>query len=151
MKVVFLEDVPGVAKAGEAKEVAGGYARNFLLPRKLAVPAGRGATIAIETRLRVQTKKQSQSEAKLARMAQELDGKEIILVAKVGAKDRLYGSITSADIAAELENATGIAVDKRKIGLDKPIHHLSSQEVTIRLGKEIAAKIKVTVTGKAVE
>jgi large subunit ribosomal protein L9 len=79
-------------------------------------------------------------------MAKELDGKEVILKAKAGTKDRLYGRVTSADIAAELEKTTGVVVDKRKIELAEPIRELGSYEVLIKLGKDITPKIKVTVT-----
>lgn len=146
MKVVFLEDVPQVAKLGEIKEVADGYGRNFLIPKKLAALAAPGVTNRLEAQLRAQAQKQSQIEAELVEMAKELDGKEVILKAKAGAKGRLYGRVTSADIAAELERTTGVVVDKRKIELDEPIRQLGSYEVAIKLGKDITPKIKVTVT-----
>lgn len=146
MKVIFLEDVPKVAKLGEIKEVADGYGRNFLIPKKLAALAVPGITDRLEAQRRAQAKKQAQIEAELVGLAKKLDGKEIILKAKAGTKDRLYGRITSADIAAELKKTTGVAVDKRKIELDEPIRQLGSHEVTIKLGKDIMPKIKVTVT-----
>ena len=148
MKVAFLEDVSNVAKAGEIKEVANGYARNFLIPRKLAYPASQGVASAIEAKLRSQAKKQAKAEAELVEMAKKLDGKEFTLEAKAGDKDRLYGRITTADIAAEIESTTGIAVDKRKIELDEPIRQLGSYEISLKPGKNITAKIKVTVTKK---
>jgi large subunit ribosomal protein L9 len=147
MKVIFLRDVPKVAKAGEVKEVASGYGRNFLIPRKLALLATSGAAIK---EIQSQTKfgNQEQIDAELVELANQLDGKEISLEARVGAKDRLYGSITNADIAAELQNTTGLVVDKRKIDLAEPIHQLGSYEVVIRLAKDIAPKIKVNVVEK---
>ncbi|MGD9115788.1 MAG: 50S ribosomal protein L9 [Dehalococcoidia bacterium] len=141
MKVVFLQDVPDVAKAGDVKEVADGYARNYLIPRKMATLASPHAISRVETSDKIAAKTLDE----LAVLADKLDGKEVSLKAHAGAKDRLYGSITSADIAAELERATGIAVDKRKIELDKPIHQLGDYELTIKLGKDIAPKIKVSV------
>jgi large subunit ribosomal protein L9 len=141
MKVVFIKDVPKVASAGEVKEVADGYGRNFLIPRKLAVLVSPEATSIVEA----QRRKEARSEQEYAELAGQLDGKEIILKARAGAKERLHGSITSADIAAELENSTGIAVDKRKIELDEPIHQLGSYEIVIRLAKDIVPRIKVTV------
>ncbi len=146
MKVIFLEDVPKVAKLGEIKEVADGYGRNFLIPKKLAALVTPGVTDRLEAQSRAQAKKQSQIEAEMAQMAKELDGKEIILKAKAGAKDRLYGRVTTADIAAELKKTTGVVVDKRKIEMEKPIRQLGSYEVLIKLGKDITPKIKVTVT-----
>jgi large subunit ribosomal protein L9 len=141
MKVIFLQDVPDVAKAGDVKEVADGYGRNFLIPRKLAALASPQAISQVKTG----EKAQASTEEELGELAQQLEGKEVSLKAHAGAKERLYGSITSADIAAELESATGIAVDKRKIELEKPIHKLGSYELTVKLGKDITPKITVNV------
>ena len=145
MKVVFLQDVPNVAKAGEIKEVAAGYGRNFLIPRKLAALVSPQAISRVETSEKVQAK----TNVQLAELAGQLDGKEVSLKAHAGAKERLYGSITSADIAAELESVTGLVVDKRKIELGEPIRQLGDYELTIRLGKDITPKIKVSVIEEA--
>jgi large subunit ribosomal protein L9 len=149
MKVIFLEDVPNVARAGEIKEVANGYGRNFLIPRKLAAPAVAETVNAMEARMAVQARSEAETEAELVEMGAQLDGREVFIEARSGGKDRLYGSITAADIAGELEKITGLAVDKRKIKLDEPINQLGSYDVTIRLAKDIVAKIKVTVTEKS--
>lgn len=149
MKVIFLQDVPNVARAGEIKEVTNGYGRNFLIPRKLAVLAGDEVINTVGVRLKVQARNQVETEAELLELANHLDGREIILEARVGAKDRLYGSITVADIASELESATGLVIDKRKIELDEPIRQLGSYEIAIRLDEDIVPKIRVTVGEKA--
>lgn len=141
MKVVFLQDVPRVAKAGEVKEVADGYARNFLIPRKLALLARPQALSQAE----ITSRSKAQDDTEIIALSQQIEGKEISLKAKAGAKDRLYGSITSADIAAELSASTGLAIDKRKVELEEPIHKLGSYEVSIRLAKDILPKIKVSV------
>ncbi len=148
MKVIFLQDVPKVAKAGEVKEVADGYGRNYLLPKKLAMLAKPGVT---PVWLERQKKAQAQAKAEAAKLAAELEGKEILLKAKVGAEERLYGSITSADIAEELKNTLGISVDKRKIELEEPIRHLGSYEISIRLAPDIVPKLKVTVAEEKAE
>jgi large subunit ribosomal protein L9 len=145
MKVVFLEDVPKVAKAGEIKEVADGYGRNFLIPQKLAVLASPSALNAAETQTKIRARSQTQTEEETTDLVRQLDGKEITLKARAGAQEHLHGSITSADIASELQNATGLVVDKRKIELDEPIRQLGSYEVAIRLAKDMIPKIKVTV------
>jgi len=142
MRVIFLEDVPNIARIGETKEVADGYGRNFLIPKKLALPADSPDAAQIATRLQAARKK---TDEELAGLAQQIEGKEVTIKAKVGAKDRLYGSITSADIAAELENVAGLAIDKKKIELAEPIRQLGSYEVVIRLGQDAMPKIKVTV------
>ena len=150
MKVIFLEDVPKVAKAGEVKEVASGYGRNFLIPRKLALLVTSGAVVK---EIQSQTKfgNQEQIDAELVELANQLDGKEISLEARVGAKDRLYGSITNADIASELQNTTGLVIDKRKVELPEPIRQLGSYEVAIRLAKDLVPRIKLTVTEEETE
>ena len=148
MKVIFLQDVPNVARAGEIKEVASGYGRNFLIPQKLALLASSPAISLIEAQRKINARNQQQTEIELVELANQLDGREVFLKARVGAKDRLYGSITNADIAAELESTTGLVIDKRKIDLAEPIHQLGSYEVAIRLAKDIMPKIKVTVIEK---
>jgi large subunit ribosomal protein L9 len=148
MKVIFLEDVPKVAKAGDVKEVADGYGRNFLIPRKLAVPATPATVSSWKTLLERKVHTQAQTEGELQGLAGKLDGKEVVLSALTGGKERLYGSVTAADIAAELERTTGLVVDKRKIELPESIRQIGSYEVVIRLSKDITPKIKVTVTEK---
>ena len=148
MKVVFLQDVPTVAQAGDIKEVANGYGRNFLIPRNLAVLHNAEAVNLAKAQRRTRARQQAESEAEILELARQLEGKEITLKARVGAKDHLYGSITSADIAAELESAFGLVVDKRKIELAEPIRQLGGHEITIRLAKDIVPKINVTVTEK---
>jgi len=148
MKVIFLQDVPNVARAGEIKEVASGYGRNFLIPQKLAVLASSPAVSLIEAQRKINARNQQQTGAGLVELANQLDGREVFLKARAGAKDRLYGSITNADIAAELESTAGLVIDKKKIELAKPINQVGSYEVTIKLAKDVIPKIKVTVTEK---
>ena len=146
MKVIFLQDVPRVGKAGEIKEVADGYGRNFLIAKNLALLATSSAISRAEAQRKIDARNQADDAAQILEIADKLDGKEVTLKARTGAKDRLYGSITNADIAAELENNLGIVIDKRKIELVKPIHQLGSFEIAIRLAKDVIPKIKVTIT-----
>ena len=148
MKVIFLQDVPKVAKAGETREVAAGYGRNFLIPKKLAQLANRTTLGALEAQLKVQTRHQAEEEAKVVGLVEELDGKEITLKAKVGTTEHLYGSITSADIADELQKSYGVSVDKKKVEMAEPIRQLGSYEVAIKFGKDLTPKIKVNVIGE---
>ena len=151
MKVIFLQDVPNVANAGEMKEVANGYGRNYLIPQKLAMVADPSAINVMESQLKARAKVQAQTESELAELARLLEGKEVVIQARVGAKERLYGSVTSADIADELKKTEGLVVDKRKIELAEPIRKLGSYEVVIRLAKDIVSQDKVTVAGEEVE
>jgi large subunit ribosomal protein L9 len=151
MKVIFTEDIPNVAKSGQMKEVTDGYARNYLIPRKLAVFANSGTIKAMATKMEARVKADAQAEIEMKELGESLNGREIFIEAKSGGKERLYGSVTNADIAAELEKATGLEVDKRKIKLLETIHQLGTYDVEIRLSKDIAPKIKVTVTEKPAE
>ncbi|MFH0914131.1 MAG: 50S ribosomal protein L9 [Chloroflexota bacterium] len=144
MKVIFLEDVPPIAKAGDSREVAGGYGRNYLLPRKLAVMATPANLKNMETHLKARAKVMAKTQAELDELARLLESRELTFKTRVGAKDKLYGSITSGDIAEQLAK-TGIVVDKRKIELAEPIRALGTHEVTVRLGKELTPKLRVTV------
>ena len=148
MKVVFLRDVPNVARAGEIKEVANGYGRNYLIPKNLALLAKSSAISLTAAQRKIEAQSQVDNMAEIVKLADQLDGTEVTLKARAGAKDRLYGSITSADIAAELEATTGLVVDKRKMELAEAIRQLGSYEVTIRLTKDVVPKIKVTVIEK---
>ena len=145
MKVVFLEDVANKGKAGETKEIADGYARNFLIPHKLAVLANSQSANIVAAQLKKLAHRRAQTEAEMAELAKQLEGQKIILRAKSGEKEKLYGSITSTDIADELLRSTGLTIDKRKIELEEPIRELGSYEVTIKLTADIAPKIKLTV------
>ncbi len=148
MKVIFLQDVSRVARVGEVKEVADGYGRNFLLPQKLAVLASPGAVKDMGAMIRREASHRAKTEAELAELANQLDGKEIFLKAKVGEKDKLYGSITLADIAVELERATGLVVDKRKIELAEPIKALGSAEVKVHVHKDVSVQLKIEVVAE---
>lgn len=148
MKVIFLKDVPNVAKAGQLKDVNEGYARNFLIPKKMAVMATEGALNDFSAKMEARAKSEAQEEAENRRVAGEIEGKEVFIEAKSGGKDRLYGAVTAADIAAALEEATGIAVDKRKIKVSSNIRQVGTYNVDIKLAKDITPVIKVTVKGK---
>ncbi len=145
MKVVFIQEVAGVGRVGEVKEVANGYGRNFLLPQGLALLASPSILREVETKRQAGLLLQARSDAELRELAHNLEGTEINLKARAGAKDRLYGSITRADIVRELEALTSIKVDKRKVELPQPIHRLGSYEVSLRLTKDIRPQIKVNV------
>jgi large subunit ribosomal protein L9 len=148
MKVVFMEDVPNVGKAGQIKEVADGYGKNFLIPHKLAMPAKAGDIKNVEAQIKARARVAAKTDAEMKALAAELEGKEINIKAKIGQQGRLYGSITSADIAVGLESALKVNVDKRKIELAEPIRAAGTYEVPIKLGKDISTKIKVTVVSE---
>jgi large subunit ribosomal protein L9 len=146
MKVVFLESVPNVAKVGEVKEVADGYGRNFLLPRKLALLATPSALKEAEVQVQKQHEREERFAAELGLLAQQLEGYVVTFSAKVVEEGRLYGSIRDSDIADELSKLTGLDIERRKVELEEPIRQLGEYEVTVRLSKDLAPAIKVIIT-----
>ncbi len=148
MKVIFLQDIPNVAQAGELKEVASGYGRNYLLPQGLAVLANTAAADKVKAQQKIINRQRKQTESEMSELAAQIEGKELTIEANVGSEERLFGSITNADIAAELEKVHQITIDKKKIELDEPIKKIGSHEIIIKLLKDIEPKITVTVIAK---
>jgi large subunit ribosomal protein L9 len=149
VKVIFIEDVPKVAKAGQSRDVANGYARNYLFPRKLAVLANSQAAAAIDAHLKKVVKQRAIEEAQMAELAKVIDGMELVFQAKVGENDKLYGSVTGADIAEMLGKQIGREVDKKKVDLAEPIRQVGVYDVTLRFTHEITAVVKTTVMSDA--
>jgi len=145
MKIVLLKDVPGRGKAGEIKEVSKGYAKNFLLPRGLALVATSAVIKQVESRLEKEKLEESVGREKLVELAQQIEGKEIHFRARMGGGERLFGSITAADVAEELSRAIGSVVDKKKIDIEKPFRQTGSYEVAIKLASDIRPKITVVI------
>jgi len=146
MKVILMEDMPGVGHAGEAKEVADGYGRNYLIPRKLALLANPAAISILEAQSKLRARQQAENQTTMLEIAGQLDGQQLTIKAKAGANERLFGSITNADIAAEIEKVHGLVVDKKKVELTEPIRQLGSYEVSIKLATEIIPKLEVIVS-----
>ena len=147
MKVVLVRDVPRVGKAGDVKEVADGYARNFLLRRNLALPATPAALKDVEARLKKEEQEQQRHVDELTKLAQQLEG--VVLTFSIKAKavegERLYGSIRDHQIAEELVRLTGAAIDRAMVALEAPIRTLGTHELTVRLSKDLTPKVKVVV------
>ena len=145
MKVIFLKDVHEVARAGDMKEVADGYARNYLIPQQLAERVDPRMMNIIEARIKTGARLTAHNEAEMTGLAGLIDGQEITFKARAGVKDRLYGSVTPADIATEIKNSTGHVIDKRKIELENPIRRLGSYEIPIKLTRDIIPTIILKV------
>ena len=148
MRVVLFQDVSGVGRAGEVKEVADGYGRNFLIPKGLAEFASPALLKRIEEQRQAIVRRREVAETGLASLADTLDGAEVVVKAKVGAQGRLYGAVTSSDIAEGIHRVIGQEIDKRKIELEEPIHQLGEYQVVVRLSKELVPSIKVVVEGE---
>lgn len=146
MKIVLLEDIANIGRAGEVKEVADGYGRNFLLPKKLALLATPSALKTAEAQLQKEKEKEQHFAAEITKLAQQLEGLLITFKEKASSEDRLYGSVRDSDIARELSQLTGLDIAREKIELEEPIRQLGDYEVTVRLSEDLAPKIKVIVT-----
>ncbi|KTB48743.1 50S ribosomal protein L9 [Dehalogenimonas alkenigignens] len=145
MRVVLLKDVPNIGKTGQIKDVPDGYARNYLLKTGLAAAATHEARSSTQAKLDAEQKKQARIEAELAAAAKLLDGLQVVVAGKTGAGDRLYGSVTSADIATAVQRAAGYELDKRKIELAEPIRSLGDYKVTVKLSGALTPVLKVKV------
>jgi large subunit ribosomal protein L9 len=145
MRVVFLDDVEGVARAGEIKNVADGYARNFLLPRKMAAAATAQMVQQAEARAKAIAKEQEAADAAARDVAEALAAKPIVLKARAGEEGRLFGSVTANDIADELTSRTGKEVAHRQVLLDAPIKELGSYQVPVTLTRNVRADVTVEV------
>ncbi len=151
MKVVFIENVPSVANAGDVKEVKDGYGRNYLFPRKLAMPATATALKQLEQQHQSADRKTAKLEAEAERLAGELEGKTIPVMVKAGAGGRLYGSVTNADIADQVEKVTKHPIDRRRIQIEDPVRRLGEYPVTVRLSSEHSATITIDVRAEGDE
>ncbi|MBQ4595451.1 MAG: 50S ribosomal protein L9 [Firmicutes bacterium] len=142
MIVILLKDVKGTGKAGEVVKVSDGYARNMLLPKGLAKEATEGNVRNLEKQKAIAAEKKEAAQ----KQAEEMSKITVIVKSKGGENGKLFGSITSKDIADALEKQEGIKVDKKKIDLAAPIKQTGDTEVTVKLFPEVSAKLKVTVT-----
>lgn len=142
MKVLFLKDVKGTARSGDVKEVADGFARNYLLPQRLAVLATEAAQKSVAVHKHIATAKKERAKTEAETLAELLQAVRVTFKAKVGEQHRLYGSITSADIAEAVSKAMGQEIDKRKFILEEPLKHLGEFKVPVH----VAAGLEPTVT-----
>jgi large subunit ribosomal protein L9 len=144
MKVIFLKDVKGKGKLGEVKNVSEGYARNYLLPNNLAVEANQGNLKTLEVKKKSEQKKEAQELQEANDLKNKIENTPIEFHTKAGEGGRLFGSITSKQIAEELKKKD-IKVDKRKIELSDPIRTLGVTNVSVKLHPEVIATLKVHV------
>lgn len=142
--VVFLADREGLARAGEVKKVSAGYARNFLIPRNVAMLATPASVKNWEDRKRAEEKRVKAQQEHLRKMAEQLNGMTVSIKAKTGGKQRLYGSVTAAHIATALEGQ-GYKLDRKQIELSGPIRRLGNHQVLVRIAPESVSQLTVVV------
>ena len=145
MKVLLTQDVDNLGYAGDVKEVANGYGRNYLIPQQMAVLATPGALKQAETIRKAAEKHRAQQTADAQAIANQLSDLELVFERRAGETGKLYGSVTSADIVEAIEAKTQIEVDRRKVALPEPIRTLGEQEVAIKLMIDVSTNVTVVV------
>ena len=145
MKVILLQDVKGKGKKGQMIEVSDGYARNYMLPRKIAIEATADAVNTMRMNDKATQERIAKEKAEALEISKKLRELTVVVTAKGGGSGRLFGSITNAEVADALEKKTGIKLDKRKITIAEPIKNVGTYTVTCKLGYEISAPLTVKI------
>ncbi len=151
MEVLLLRDVKSLGEAGEIKTVANGYGRNYLLPRGLAVLATKGARKQAEQIREAARLRREQERSEAQAQADRIAGLELTFKAKAGEKGKLYGSVTTANIADAIAEAIGSEIDKRRVQLEHPLRELGTYQVGIKLLGDIVPEVTVRVEAEGVE
>src|SRR5438132_6138311 len=149
MKVILLQDVEGLGKAGDLKEVANGYARNYLFPRHLAAAATPALIANRDQRIAVEQRKLDKQSEENRQQAERLGQVTLTFKARVGREGRLYGSITSQDIAAGLREAEGISIDRRMIDLPNPIRSVGTFTVPVKIASKLEPQLTINVVDES--
>jgi large subunit ribosomal protein L9 len=149
MEVILKEDVAKLGSRGDVIKVAEGYGRNYLLPRKLAIEATPANRAVIEQMKASAVRRLAREKGDAEAQGKQLAGVELSFTRKSGEHDQLFGSVTSADIARELEHK-GFNIDRRKIQLDEPLKHVGEFNVSIKLHRDVIVPVKVTIQKEAV-
>ena len=145
MRVVFLEDVEGVAKGGDVKDVKNGFARNFLIPKSLAVPATHDALQRIEKLAQQAEKARLKKLSDMRALGEELKGARVDVEMRAGSGGRLYGSVTNAIVASRLTELTGKQIDRKSVSVPDSLRELGSYKASVRLHAEVQAEVDILV------
>ena len=151
MKVVFLKDVEGSGRIGEIKNVADGYARNYLLPKGMAAPATADAIRKAEARAIVEAKHQALLDEAAQSLSERIAGATVRIVAKAGSKGRLFGSVTQADVADEVGKLLGRELDRHQVLLAEPIKETGDYEVVVQLSRNVRPAVAVKIVAEGAE
>ncbi len=148
VKVVFLEDVTGTAKIGDIKEVKSGFARNYLLPRRLAMPATPSVVKSAEQRAARETRLEQARDMDAQAVAQRIEAAPLTFTAKAGSSGKLFGSVGTADIATKIAEGLGSEFDRHNVMLGDPIKELGDYQVSVKLTRNVTATVSVSVVGE---
>ena len=143
---MLTKDVENVGHAGQIKDVADGYGRNFLIPRKLAVLAGRGVEAEARRIQDAAARREAKDRDQAREFAEEIDNKTVVVRLKVGAEDKVFGAITTEDISKAIKQQHQVEVDRRKVELKEPLKQLGEHQVTLRLHRDVDAHINLIIT-----
>ena len=146
MRVLLTKDVENIGRAGDVKEVSDGYGRNFLLPRRLAVAAGKGAEAEAKRLREAAVKREAKERNEAQAVADQINNKTVVVRLRVGAEEKAFGSITNQDIAAALKAQHRVEIDRHKIEVKEPIKTLGEHQVPLRLHRDVSAHVNVIVT-----
>src|SRR5213082_425045 len=146
LRVLLTKDVENVGRAGDVREVADGYGRNFLLRRKLAVAAGKGAETEAKRLQDAASKRETKDRNEAQAVADDIDNKTVVVRLKMGAEDKAFGSITNQDVAAALKAQHRVDIDRHKIDIKEPIKTLGEHQVPLRLHRDVTAHVNLIVT-----
>lgn len=150
MEVILKQDIEKLGHRGDIVKVADGYGRNYLLPKKLALEATAANKAVIEQMKAAALRRSAKEKEEAAELVTQLDAVSLVFERKVGDHDQLFGSVTSSDIAHELE-AKGFQIDRRKVHLDEPLKQTGEFHIPVKLHREVTAHVKVTVKGEGEE
>ncbi|MDD2585080.1 MAG: 50S ribosomal protein L9 [Syntrophomonadaceae bacterium] len=148
MKVILQQDVKKLGKEGEVKEVQEGYARNFLLPKGLAIQANQANLKENQERTTKAEKKKEKQKKSAETLKGKVDGKTVTIKAKTGGGDKLFGAVTAKEIAEVLKKQLGVDVDKKKIEIGEPIKHLGKYPVKLKIYPSVQAEVTVIVAAE---
>ena len=148
MEVILREDIEKLGSRGQMVKVAAGYARNYLLPKRLAVPATEANKKIVEQERQAHLRKEAKLQSEAQDLAKLMTGLTLEIAAKAGENDQLFGSVTAKDVAEALE-AKGFSIDRRKVVLDEPIRTLGEHKVSVRLHREVPVEVSVNVVRAA--
>jgi large subunit ribosomal protein L9 len=146
LKVMLIKDVQNVGNAGDIKEVADGYGRNFLIPRHLAVVAGKGTESEARRLREAASKREAKERDDAQELADVIDDKTVVVRLKVGAEDKVFGAITNDDVATALRLQHQVDIDRRKIDIKDPLKQLGEHRVPLRLHRDVTANINLIIT-----
>lgn len=148
MKVILTREVKSLGKADDLVNVSEGYARNFLFPRHMAVPADDAHMAELNKRRKQEELKGEKLLDDAKALAEKIEGKQVTIKGKVGQGTKLYGAITAADIAEAVQKELGVKIDKRKIDIHEPIKTIGEHDIKVHLHRDVVAVMKVEVAGE---